>query len=147
MKIAIGIGICVSLLLVALSRALLAGPTTADPASSATASSAAEEDKRLQQAAESALGERDGAVVVIDVQTGRVRAVVNPRLAFQHAFPPGSTIKPFTTLAALHAGIIDENSRTQCRERYQHEDVNVVCSHERHLPPLNPTEALAYSCN
>src|SRR5678815_2864148 len=77
-----------------------------------------EEDKRFQEVAESALGDREGAIVVIDVQTGRVRAVVNPHLAFQEAFPPGSTIKPFTALAALRSGVIDENSRTLCRERY-----------------------------
>jgi len=147
MKIAISISIGVCLLLIALSRALLAGPTIADPAATAPTSSAAEEDIRLQSAAESALGQRDGAIVVIDLQTGRVRAVVNPRLSFQQAFPPGSTIKPFTALAAVRAGIIDENSRTLCREHYRHEDVNAVCSHERNLQPLNPTEAIAFSCN
>ena len=147
MKIAVGIGICLGLLLIVLSRALLAGPTHADPPVTASASSAAEEDNRLQHAAESVLGERDGAIVVIDLQTGRVRAVVNPRLAFQQAFPPGSTIKPFTTLAALRAGVIDQNSRTLCREHYQHEGIDAVCSHERNLQPLNPTEAIAYSCN
>src|SRR5262249_54859218 len=86
-------------------------------------------------------------VVVIDVQTGRVRAVVNPGIAFEQAFPPGSTLKPFTALAALRAGVIDANSRTLCRERYQHKDVTTVCSHERNLQPLNASEAIAYSCN
>ncbi|HET7113983.1 MAG TPA: SpoIID/LytB domain-containing protein [Pyrinomonadaceae bacterium] len=151
MKIAIGVGVCVCLLLIALSRALLAGPAPAPPEApppvNASPSIAADEDKRLQDAAESALGERDGAIVVIDVQTGRIRAVVNPQLAFQQASPPGSTIKPFTALAALRAGIIDVNSRTQCREHYRHEGVDAVCSHKRHLKPLNPTEAIAYSCN
>ena len=148
MKIAVGVGICICILLIVLSRALLAGPTPVDPPPATTSTSnAAEEDKRLQDAAESALGERDGSIVVIDLQTGRIRAVVNPQLAFQEAFPPGSTIKPFTALAALRAGLIDENSRTLCREHYRHEGVNAVCSHKRNLQPLNPTEAIAYSCN
>ncbi|HKS09350.1 MAG TPA: SpoIID/LytB domain-containing protein [Pyrinomonadaceae bacterium] len=101
----------------------------------------------LQTVAETALGDREGAIVIIDPQTGRVRAAVNPELAFERAFSPGSTIKPFTTLTALRAGIIDENSRTRCREKYQHDDYTTVCSHPRDLPPLDPAEAIAYSCN
>ena len=101
----------------------------------------------LQSIATSALGDREGAIIIIDAQTGRIRAAVNPEFAFQRSFPPGSTIKPFTTLAALRAGIIDENSRTRCREKYQHDDKTEVCSHPRDLPPLNPAEAIAFSCN
>jgi stage II sporulation protein D len=101
----------------------------------------------LQTIATSALGDREGAIVIIDPQTGRVRAAVNPDLALERVYPPGSTIKPFTALTALRAGIIDENSRTRCREKYQHHDKTEVCSHPRDLPPLNPAEAIAYSCN
>ena len=104
-------------------------------------------DVRLLEVARTTLGNREGTIVVIDPQTGRVRAVVNSELAFQNAYPPGSTIKPFTALAGLRAGLIDRTSRTPCREKYHHDDFNVVCSHPRGLPPLNPTEAIAYSCN
>lgn len=104
-------------------------------------------DRRLQRAATNALGDRRGAVIIIDPQTGRVRAVVNSKLAFEENLPPGSTIKPFTTLAALRSGVMDEQSRTLCHEKYSHEEFHTVCSHPRDLPPFNPTEALAYSCN
>ena len=150
MKFAIRIGLAVCVLLVALAGALVAMRKPAaepSPASPIATNTAEEEDKRLQETAEAALGERDGSIVVMDLQTGRLRAVVNPRLAFQHAFPPGSTIKPFTALTALRAGIIDENTHTKCREHYRHKGVNAVCSHERNLPPLNTTQAIAYSCN
>ena len=151
MKLTIRISLAVCLLLITLAGALLAVRKPAvDPVSEkpvANYAAEADEDKRLQQAADEALGQRDGAIVVIDLQTGRVRAAVNPRLAYQSASPPGSTIKPFTALAALRAGIIDENSRTLCREHYRHDGANAVCSHERNLQPLNPTEAIAYSCN
>ena len=140
MKIALAIGAGFVVLLIMLSRGPSAIPTT-------TIEIRPEEDKRFQEIAESALGDRAGTVVVIDLQTGHVRAVVNPNLAFQQAFPPGSTIKPFTALAALRSGVIDENSRTLCRERYAHQDAHAVCSHKPHLQPLNPAEALAYSCN
>lgn len=104
-------------------------------------------DQRLQQAATLALGDRLGAIIVMDPQTGRLRAVVNSELAFQESFPPGSTIKPFTTLAALRAGLIDEDARTLCHEKYFHGEFHTTCSHPRDLPPLNQTEAIAYSCN
>lgn len=104
-------------------------------------------DHSLQRAATLALGDRRGTVIVMDPQTGRIRAVVNPEIAFEENLPPGSTIKPFTALAALRSGVIDEESRTVCREKYAHEEFHTTCSHPRDLPPLNPTEAIAYSCN
>lgn len=150
MKFVIRIGLAICVLLVALAGALVAmrKPAVDPPREPPTGNnSVAEEDKRLQEAAEAALGERDGSIVAIDVQTGRVRAVVNPRLAFQQASPPGSTIKPFTTLTAMRARVIDEDSRMECREHYRHKGVHAVCSHERKLPPLNTAQAIAYSCN
>src|SRR5690349_20336020 len=75
---------------------------------------AAEIDGALQAAAAAALANRDGAIIVMDAQTGRVRAIVNPERAYAQALMPGSAIKPFTALAALRAQLIDENSRTVC---------------------------------
>jgi len=104
-------------------------------------------DRNLSIAVASALGNREGMFIVMDPRTGRVRAVANPKLAFEAAFAPGSTIKPFSTLAALRLGTIEKDSRTLCREHFTHEDFKTVCSHPRSLPPLKPAEALAYSCN
>jgi stage II sporulation protein D len=115
---------------------------------SATAAANAElNDQRLQRAAIAALGDRRGAVIVMDPQTGRIRAVVNPEIAFQEDFPLGSVIKPFTALAALRSGVIDADTRTLCHEKYSHHAFQTTCSHPRDLPPLDPTEAIAYSCN
>jgi len=104
-------------------------------------------DQRLQSAAESALGERDGAIVVLDPQTGRVPAVVNTQLAFDHAFTPGSTIKPFVTLAALRTQVINRDTRIRCRGKYKRTRLVDACAHARNLGPFDPAEALAYSCN
>jgi SpoIID/LytB domain protein len=104
-------------------------------------------DQRLAQAAIAALGDRRGTVIVMDPQTGRVRAIVNPQIAFTENLPPGSTIKPFSALAAMKSGLINETSQTLCREKYTHDGFQTVCSHPRDLAPLNPTEAIAYSCN
>ncbi|HEY3134414.1 MAG TPA: SpoIID/LytB domain-containing protein, partial [Blastocatellia bacterium] len=84
---------------------------------------------------------------VMDPHTGRLRAVVNPRLAFEQAFPPGSTIKSFTALTAMNAGLIDAESRTLCRGRFSGESIDVVCSHPKSKLPFNLAQALAYSCN
>lgn len=118
-------------------------------AASFTEAKPAEEisDDKLQQLAAEALGEREGAVLVVDPQTGRLRALVNPRLAFEQAYPPGSAIKPFTALAALRAGLLAAETRRQCQTRYQRGDFAIVCSHPRSATPFNLAEALAYSCN
>lgn len=106
-----------------------------------------EVDAALQRAATLALGQREGTVIVLDAQTGRVRALVNPRNAAEEAFAPGSTIKPFAALAALRAGVITKNSRLLCRERYRRGDFEMKCSHPKEQPPFSPVEALAFSCN
>jgi len=111
------------------------------------AATAAEIDRVLTKAATEALGEREGAVLVIDPRLGRLRAVVNPRLAFEQAFPPGSTIKSFTALTALQAGLIDEESATLCRGRFTTDGLDVVCSHPKSNTPFNLSHALGYSCN
>ena len=104
-------------------------------------------DTRLQGIAESALGQRDGAIVVLDAQTSRVRAVVNEKLAFEHTLAPGSTIKPFMALAALQTGVITHDTRIRCRHKSKREDVVDSCSHPPNLAPFTPAEALAHSCN
>jgi stage II sporulation protein D len=101
----------------------------------------------LQRIATEALGDREGAVIVIDPQTGRLRAVVNPRVAFEQTYPPGSAIKPFTALAAMRAGLLDRESRHQCRTQYARGDFEIVCSHPKSNSPFDLPQALAYSCN
>ncbi|MDQ3009698.1 MAG: penicillin-binding transpeptidase domain-containing protein, partial [Acidobacteriota bacterium] len=104
-------------------------------------------DETLQRVAAAALGEREGAVIIIDPQTGRLRAVVNSHVAFEQGFPPGSAIKPFTILAALRSGVLDPEMKRQCQTTYARGDFQIVCSHPRSNSPFNLTQALAYSCN
>jgi penicillin-binding protein 2 len=92
-------------------------------------------DYRLQQAAFDALGDRRGAVVAIDPLTGGVLALVSTpgfdsnlfvngissadyaalrdsldvplyNRAIQGSYPPGSTIKPFMSMAGLLSGLV-----------------------------------------
>jgi stage II sporulation protein D len=104
-------------------------------------------DSALQEAATAALGQRGGTIIVVDPQSGRVRAIVNPQQASTQAVMPGSTIKPFTTLAALQAGMIEKDSRSVCPGRFTGLSFSLPCVHANHLPPFTPSQAIAYSCN
>ncbi len=104
-------------------------------------------DAALQAAATAALGNREGTIIVMDAHTGRIRAMVNPEGAYAQALMPGSAIKPFTALAALRAGLIDEDSRTVCPGRFTGLSFSLPCVHADHLPPFSPSQAIAYSCN
>ncbi|HYG11383.1 MAG TPA: penicillin-binding transpeptidase domain-containing protein, partial [Pyrinomonadaceae bacterium] len=106
-----------------------------------------EMDAALQRAAASALGSREGAIIVLDAQTGRIRAAVNARAAEEAAFPPGSAIKPFTLLTALRARLIDADARLSCRKHYTRHGADFTCSHPVYVPPFSPPQALAHSCN
>ncbi|HEX8127690.1 MAG TPA: SpoIID/LytB domain-containing protein [Pyrinomonadaceae bacterium] len=109
--------------------------------------SESEMDAALQRAAGIALGSREGTIIVADAQTGRVRAAVNPRMAEETAFPPGSAIKPFTLLAALRARVINAEARLSCRKHYTRHGADFTCSHPVYIPPFSPAQALAHSCN
>ena len=104
-------------------------------------------DDAIQRAAASALGEREGTIIVMNPRDARIRAVINPRLAFEQSFPPGSAIKPFTALTALRSGLVDNVTRMQCKTTFQHEDFQIICSHPRVNNSLKLHHALAYSCN
>jgi len=97
-----------------------------------------------QSAAQDALAGMVGAFVVINAQTGAVLALVsaptfdpdhyaeavrraneNPDLPgpfFQRAvrgrYPPGSTLKPFTGMAALNSGLLTADDTIQCDKYY-----------------------------
>jgi len=99
-------------------------------------------DIDLQLAAETALGERKGATVAIDVKTGEVLTIAShpnfdlndlspyiPRATFddinergawlnrtvQLSYPPGSTFKLLTTIAGMRAGMIGPETRHDCQ--------------------------------
>lgn len=94
-----------------------------------------------------ALGDREGTILVMDPRTGRLLAVVNPRLATRQSFPPGSAIKPFLALAALESGRIHRTESRVCRGGERREARNLLCSHRPFAGPLTLTQALAHSCN
>jgi len=103
-------------------------PTYAD---STTGDSVDGEDLVVRRAAVQALGPYNGAVVVVDPNSGRILSAVNQKLAFQGSFEPCSTIKIMAALAGLNEGLINQETSLRLTRR-----------HAMHL-----TEALAHSNN
>lgn len=105
------------------------------------------DDAAIQRAATAALADREGTILVMNPRDGRIRTVINPRLAFEQAFPPGSAIKPFTALVAMRSGIAGNDTRIACERTFKRDDYQVTCSHKRINNSLKLHHALAYSCN
>jgi penicillin-binding protein 2 len=136
-------------------------------------------DIELVQSAERAMrGHLAGAVVVVDVRTGRVLAAHSKpsfdpnivsggagidaiREAFRRyyadplkptldrtisaAYPPGSTYKPFTALAALDKGIITQDLQTDCRGGLEYGKRYFRCTGVHRN--VNLHSAIVQSCN
>lgn len=92
---------------------------------------AAGEDPVVRAAAVRALGNLNGTAVVVDPNDGRIMAMVNQGLALSSQYQPCSTTKMAVSLAALHYGIVNENTPV------------LISAHHS----VNMTEALAWSIN
>lgn len=135
-------------------------------------------DVDLQQIAESymAAGEKSGAIVAMEVNTGRVLAAVtapsihiedfvggistakwkalldNPRhplinKTIQAAYPPGSTYKMVTALAGLSKGVINKDTTFYCPGRYRFGNRTYRCWKHSGHGPVNLMKAIAQSCD
>jgi penicillin-binding protein 2 len=135
-------------------------------------------DVDLQQIAESYMtaGEKSGAVVAMEVKTGRLLAAVsaptihindfvggistkkwqalldNPKhplinKVVQAAYPPGSTYKMVTALAGLATGVIDENTVFYCPGYYRFGNRTYRCWKHSGHGPVNLVKAISESCD
>ena len=133
-------------------------------------------DLELQAQVEQALGDAQGAIVVLEVETGEVLALVNrpafnPNLfargikrnewrgllddplrpltnrALQGQYPPGSTFKPFMALAALEEGVITPETRFKCFGGLPFGGRTFHCWKRSGHGGLDLKQALAQSCD
>lgn len=128
-------------------------------------------DTKLQQASSDALGSYKGAVVVLEVSTGKVLAMVskptfNPNTvsgqweelinasdsrllnrATQGAYAPGSTFKIVTTLAYMRQNTAYQNYSYLCESKITEGDVTIHCAGNRKHGEETLKDSLAYSCN
>ncbi len=131
-------------------------------------------DVDLQKAAYDALGKRNGAVVVMEPDTGKILAMVskpdyNPNTlrgdwnnlvaeentsgqllnrATQGLYPPGSTFKLVTALEYMRENPSNYNDYIfDCDGYYENEDYTIKCYHGNAHGHQNLEQAFANSCN
>ena len=131
-------------------------------------------DIDLQQAAEIALGERTGAAVALDIQSGEVLAIAShptydlnrlspyiPRTTFQEinelgawlnrsvqlSYPPGSTFKLITSIAGLRNGTLTTESEHNCGGVYRVGNRIFRCHSRWGHGETNLAGAIEGSCN
>lgn len=134
-------------------------------------------DLNLQEAAEKSLAEnvaqygRGGAAVALDVHTGEVLAMASyptfdistynknydilsqdarkPMLnrATSGVYPPGSTFKVLTAIAALEEGCINMGTYFECDGVFEYGPQKFRCRNHEQPITLEVTQAIKYSCN
>ena len=131
-------------------------------------------DVGLQQTASDALGDRRGAVVVMEPDTGKILAMIsrpeyNPNTlkedwdiltsadntdaqllnrATQGLYPPGSTFKLVTALEYIREHPDDyQEFQFDCDGYYEQGDYTIQCYHETAHGHQNLNQAFANSCN
>ena len=101
----------------------------------------------LQSAVALAMAGQAGTAVVINVHSGHVLATYQLDVAARRVVRPGSSIKPFTLRALLEAGKVNGQSTLMCKRTLAIGGHRLDCSHPATAQPLDPAQALAYSCN
>lgn len=131
-------------------------------------------DSRLQKAAYDALGDRKGAVIVMEPSTGKILAMVskpdfnpnkivenwdyinseeqkdNSRLlnrATQGLYPPGSTFKIITALEYIRENPDYKNYRYNCKSEGIFNGIKIHCYNQNRHGEQNLTESFENSCN
>lgn len=106
----------------------------------------------LQQLAERLLNGKQGSIVAIEPQTGRILALVSRdkigdgiNRAVSTTYSPGSTFKTAQALFFLSSGWLTPNKTYPCRKGFYFNKIHVGC-HE-HKAPLDLVGAIGQSCN
>ncbi len=122
-------------------------------------------DPKAQQVAEQALAGRAGAVVALDPRTGAVKVMVaNPgyddnhpnqtgpgistfNRSTQSGYPPGSTFKVVTAVAAIDSGKYTPNSTVNGKSPINVSGVPLANDNNQPFGTIDLTTALTYSVN
>ncbi len=127
-------------------------------------------DYTLQKAAYDALGSNDGAVIVIEPSTGKIRAMVSKpdydpneiadviansdssssvllNRVTQGLYAPGSTFKILTSLEYIRENVAYNNYSYDCQSQGIFNSVSIHCYGNKTHGTLTLKQSLAYSCN
>jgi cell division protein FtsI/penicillin-binding protein 2 len=101
----------------------------------------------LEQVISKLMAGRTGAVVVLEVDSGKILARSNLKIAAQRVTAPGSVVKPFVLLELLRLGKLDPSQHLVCHRKLTLAGKRMDCTHAAAITNLNATDAIAYSCN
>jgi cell division protein FtsI/penicillin-binding protein 2 len=101
----------------------------------------------LQDAVNHAMFGKQGSAVVMRVGSGEILASYRIDVAARRLASPGSTVKPFTLLALMDAGLVTETTAVFCPHTVRVNERVLDCSHAEGLGAIDATRALAHSCN
>lgn len=131
-------------------------------------------DFRLQELAEQMLKNKRGAIVALDPSSGEILALasgptINPNdylnsklrnalindsiskptfdRALQGTYPPGSTFKMVTALAALQMGTMTEKTTYVCKHGFRYGRMHIGCHCGLYYAPQGLEHAIGKSCN
>jgi cell division protein FtsI/penicillin-binding protein 2 len=90
---------------------------------------------------------KPGAVVVLDVQSGKMLAQSNLKVAAQRVTAPGSVVKPFVLMELLQSGKLNPEQRLVCHRAVNIAGRRMDCTHSPAITNLDAADAIAYSCN
>lgn len=103
--------------------------------------------QRLQDAVDDAMRPHKGTAVVLELRTGKVIAAHDLDIAARRVATPGSTVKSFVLLKLLETGKVKASERFVCPRRVRIGGKRFDCTHPDLPGPIDPTDALAWSCN
>lgn len=133
-------------------------------------------DKQMQQAAETAFGDQAGAAVAIDVKTGAILALTSKpsfdpaffargitgdewlallqndrhpltNKALKGQYPPGSTFKLVSALAALRSGLVSPDFSVDCKGKIEVGNREFRCWKKRGHGETDLKKAVRESCD
>src|SRR5262249_15664000 len=102
---------------------------------------------RLQTEINRLLANKSGAVVMMDIASGKIVAQSDLKLAAQRLEFPGSTVKPFVLMELLSSGKVKPEQQLMCRRPLYIGGRRMDCSHPVGITTLDAPDAIAYSCN
>jgi len=101
----------------------------------------------LQPAIHRLMAGKSGAVVVVNVASGRILAKSHLEVAAQRLAKPGSTLKPFVLMELLSSGRVKPEQKLMCRRPLYVGGRRMDCAHPEGVETLDAPDAIAYSCN
>jgi cell division protein FtsI/penicillin-binding protein 2 len=102
---------------------------------------------RVQDALDAAMRPHRGTAVLLDLRSDKIIAAHDMGMAAQRLATPGSTVKTFVLLKLLDTGKAKLSERYVCPRRVRIGARRLDCTHPDLPGPIDPTDALAWSCN